>query len=152
MTRTSGPVKSEPENLGDLVQLVLDRDGYHSLRAMAGDTSIPYQTIYAWSRGTRNNVRPPTEAILRTFASDFRLPEATVFRAAGRSYNGPQTKVDAEGQKLLELYGMLPKRDRERLIRIVAIISAMSHNQRVTAENVLRAISLPPSGDDSAAE
>jgi hypothetical protein len=128
-----------PGTLAALLDHVIDRNGYNSLREMSRHTAIPYQTLWSWQKGTRNRKRPPTVDVIRAFAADFGVPEATVFRAAGRAYSDPGS-LDTSSLELLELYKALPPRDQERVLRIVAMVGALSPDKRSVVEGAIRGI------------
>jgi transcriptional regulator with XRE-family HTH domain len=128
-----------PGTLSALLDQLIDRNSYNSLRELSRHTSIPYQTLWSWQKGTRNLKRPPTVETIRKFAADFGLPEATVFRAAGRAYTDPGA-LDANSLALLELYKSLPDDDQARVVRIVAMVAALSPDKRSIAEGVIRGI------------
>lgn len=128
-----------PDSLSKLIADVIDRRGYSSLSEMARHTDIPYPTLWAWEKGTRNQKRPPTVQVLRMFATDFGVPESVVFRAAGRAYSDPGA-LDSESLTLLELFKSLPSGDQARLVRVVDLFRQMTPDQRAIAESVLRGI------------
>jgi hypothetical protein len=127
------------DSLSALLDHVIDRNGYGSLHELASHTTIPYKTLYAIHKGTRNRKRPPTVEWIQTFARDFGMPEATVFRAAGRAYSDPGS-LDSLSLELLELFKALPHDDQQRAIRIVAMLLAISPDKRPFAEGVIRGI------------
>jgi transcriptional regulator with XRE-family HTH domain len=142
MTADAETETSPPDSLAALLAEVMTRRGYSSLLELSSHTSIPYSTLWAWQRGTRNQKRPPSVQVLRTFAADFSMPEAVVFRAAGRSYADPGA-LDGLALEMLELLKSLASDDQARLVRIVAIYAGMSADQRKLAEGVLRALQNP---------
>jgi len=108
----------EPQSLGELINMVIDRHGYRSLADMQRQTSIPYQTLWAWQQGLRSVKRPPSPVVLKIFAADYGLPEAMVFRAAGRKYD-ETGGIDAESQELLHLWQQLTDQDRRTVDRLI---------------------------------
>lgn len=132
-------IPDDPSNLSDLIHEVMNRRSYRNLSEMARATKIPYQTLWAWERGTRNQKRPPTVDTLRKFARDFGMPESVVFRAAGRAYSDPGA-LDGKALELLDGFKSLPDADQGRLLRIVSMYRSMTAAQRVIVEQMLRGI------------
>jgi transcriptional regulator with XRE-family HTH domain len=116
------PATREPASLAELLQYVMDERGYTSLKELSRHTEVPYQTLYAWLRATRNVKRPPAVSVLQQFAADLHLSEALVFRAAGRAFPEPGALDGAELQ-VLHLYQELDDADRrvaEQMLRSLA--------------------------------
>lgn len=134
-----GDERPPPTNFAELFDLIMDRNGYENLHRLADHTSIPYKTLWSWKDGTRSAVRSPAASVLRKFAADMGMPEALVFKAAGRSYTDPGALDDGALQLVSEYKG-LPEKEQKRLLRIVAAFTAMTASRRPIAEAVVRAV------------
>jgi hypothetical protein len=132
-------METAPSSLAELVTHVMDREEYPSLSEMARHTTIKYKTLWTWKQDMRKQIRPPTEQTLRTFAADFRLPEAVVFRAAGRSWSDP-AELDGESLELVHAFKAIPAKARPGALAILRAYSGMDSRQRVIAERTIKAI------------
>src|ERR1700758_3860103 len=95
------PSQQQPRSLAELLDDIIGRRGFRNLTDLSRHTTIPYKTLWAWSKGSRNTKRPPAVPVLRKFAEDMGLPESVVFRAAGRTYTDPGA-LDEESQELVD--------------------------------------------------
>jgi hypothetical protein len=138
-TPPDGLPQQQPNSLVELLNEIIARRGYRNLTELSRHTTVPYKTLWAWSKGSRNTKRPPSVIVLRKFAEDMSLPESVVFRAAGRTYTDPGA-LDEESLELVDRFKTLPPDDQARLMRIVALFRAMTPAQRVIAEGVVRGI------------
>ena len=123
---------SGPGTLGELIAQVMDQRGYRNLRELSRHTpSVPYQTLWAWKEGSRNLHRPPAAKVLQGFAADLNLPEAVVFRAAGRAY--PQAgDLDGADLQVLHLYHELAPGDRAIAESLLRQLADRARDQQVT--------------------
>ena len=128
-----------PTSMAGLFDEIMYRNGYANLHQLAEHTTISYKTLWSWRDGSRSAKRPPSPVVLRRFASEMRVPEAMVFRAAGRAYTDPGP-LDEEALELVNHYKALPPVDQKRLLRVTAIFSGMTGEQRSITESVVRGI------------
>jgi transcriptional regulator with XRE-family HTH domain len=122
---------ADPATLGELLERLIDQRGYKTLAELARHTTIPYPTLWAWQQRTRNLQRPPAIKVLKKFADDLNVPEATVFRAAGRAV--PQHGQLADDElELLHLYQELGTTDKAFAGQMLRSLAERVRDQKVT--------------------
>ena len=121
----------EPTTLGELLQHVMDQRGWENLKQLSRHTQVPYQTLYAWLKATRNMRRPPAVPVLQQLAKDLDLSEAMVFRAAGRAYDQPD-ELDAAELQVLHLYQELDPADKAIAETMLRSLAERARDPRIT--------------------
>ena len=131
----------EPQPLGRLMQDVMDREGWASVKELARHTdAVSYQTLYAWVSGKveRNRRRPPAAPVLEQLAADLNLSPAAVFAAAGRSYDADLTPQELEFASVLR---GVPDGEREDVLIAASLAGRLSPADRQTVLRLMRDMS-----------
>lgn len=129
---------SDLQPLGRLMQDVMDREGWTSVKELSRHTdAVSYQTLYAWVSGRveRNRRRPPAAPVLEQLAADLSLSPAAVFAAAGRAYGESLTPQELQFASVLNA---VPESEREGVLMAASLAGRLSPADRQTVLRLMR--------------
>ncbi|MEU5838821.1 XRE family transcriptional regulator [Streptomyces diacarni] len=110
----------EDTDLAQLIQWVTDTTGDNQSK-IARRIGVAPATVNAWVHRTRGGTRGPNKAALQRLAAEYRIPETTVFAAAGRKAPGPLSG-DARDRLLALFEELTEEQQRSQEVQLRALV------------------------------